>query len=109
MKYYAFSFLATGDSFTGLKARFCTGKSTIHDVIVETCQAIWECLKDEVMPQPTTQNWEKIEEGFRIQCHFPGCIGALDGKHIRIKAPDKYCKLVPQLQKLLLHCAASFS
>ena len=47
---YHFSFLASGDSFTGLKARFHTGKSTIHDVIVETCQAIWEVLKDEVLP-----------------------------------------------------------
>ena len=39
------------------------------------------------MPQPTTQHWEQNEEGFRICCHFPGCIGALDGKHIRIKSP----------------------
>ena len=93
VKYYAFNFLATGDSFTGLKARFRTGKSTIHDVIVETCQAIWECLKEEVMPQPTPKHWEKIEEGFRIRCHFPGCIGALDGKHIRIKAPDNTASL----------------
>ena len=93
MKYYAFSLLATGDYFTGLKARFCTGKSTIHDVVVETCQAIWECLKDDVMPEPTRQTWERIEEGFRIWCHFPGCIGALDGKHIRIKAPGNTASL----------------
>ena len=93
MKYYVFSFLATGYSFTGLKAQFRTGKSTIHDVVVETCQAIWECLKDEVMPEPTRQTWERIEEGFRIRCHFPGCIGALDGKHIRIKAPGNTASL----------------
>ena len=62
VKYYAFSFLASGDSFTGLKARFRTGKSTIHDVVVETCEAIWECLKDEVMPEPITQHWEKLKK-----------------------------------------------
>ena len=93
VEYYAFSFLASRDSFTGLKARFHTGKSTIHDVVVETCEAIWERLKDEVMSQPTTQHWERIEEGFRILCHFPGCIGALDGKHIRIKAPSNTASL----------------
>ena len=79
-----FSFLASGDSFTGLKAWFRTGKSTIHDVVVETCEAIWEVLKDEVLPDPTTEHWQKIEEGFRICLHFPGYIGALDGKHIYI-------------------------
>ena len=84
---YHFSFLASGDSFTGLKARFRTGKSTIHDVIVETCQAMWEVLKDDVLPHPTPEHWRRIEEGFRIRLHFPNCIGALDGKHIRIKAP----------------------
>ena len=93
VEYYAFSFLASGDSFMGLKAHFCTGKSTIHDVVVETCEAIWERMKDEVLPQPTTQHWERIEEGFRIRCHFPRCIGALDGKHIRIKAPSNTASL----------------
>ena len=91
MKYYAisfgYSFLATGDSYTGLKARFRTGKSTIHEVVIETCDAIWLALKQELLPDPTTQHWEKIEEGFRIRLHFPNCIGALDGKHIMIRAP----------------------
>ena len=83
---YHFSFLSSGDSFTGLKARFRTGKLTIHDVVVEKCQAIWDVLKEEVLPVPTPEHWRKIEEGFRIRLHFPNCIGALDGKHIRIKA-----------------------
>ena len=82
-----YSFLATGDSYTGLKARFRTGKSTIQDVIIETCEAIWLALKNEVMPKPTTARWKEIEEGFRIRWNFPNCIGALDGKHIMIKAP----------------------
>ena len=45
------------------------------------------------MPQPTTQHWEQIEEGFRIRCYFPGCIDALDSKHIRIKAPGNTASL----------------
>ena len=65
-----YSFLATGDSYTGLKARFCTGKSTIQDVIIETCEAIWLALKNEVMPKPTTARWKEIEEGFRIRLEF---------------------------------------
>ena len=53
---YHFSFLSLGDSFTGLKARFHTGKSTIHDVVIETCQAIWDVLKDEILPVPTPEH-----------------------------------------------------
>ena len=90
---YHFSFLSSGNSFTGLKARFHTGKSTIHDVVIETCQEIWDVLKDEVLPVPTPEHWKKIEEGFRIRLHFPNCIGALNGKHIRIKAPANTASL----------------
>ena len=54
---------------------------------METCQAIWEVLKDEVLPNPTPEHWRRIEEVFRIRLHFLNCIGALDRKHIRIKAP----------------------
>ena len=87
MLFLSYSFLATGDSYTGLKARFRTGKSTIQDVIMETCQAIWIAMNAEMLPDPTTERWKQIEEGFRIRWHFPNCIGALDGKHIMIKAP----------------------
>ena len=81
--------MATGDSYTSLKARFRIGKSTVQEIVSETCQAIWIALKEEVMPPPTTETWKKIEEGFRIRWHFPNCCGALDGKHIMIRAPGK--------------------
>ena len=82
-----YSFLATGDSYTGLAARFRLGKKTVHDIINDTCLAIWTVLKDEVMPLPTEEDWVRIEKGFRLKWHFPNCIGALDGKHVSIKSP----------------------
>ena len=37
---------------------------------------------------PHTHNdWKLIEENFRLRWQFPHCIGALDGKHVLIKAP----------------------
>ncbi|KAM4049043.1 uncharacterized protein ACNLHF_004934 [Anomaloglossus baeobatrachus] len=39
------------------------------------------------MPQPTREDWLKISMGFKDSVDFPNCIGALDGKHFRVKKP----------------------
>ena len=44
------SFLATGDSYTRLSAWFRLGKKTVHEIINDTCKAIWTVLQPEVMP-----------------------------------------------------------
>ena len=40
-------FLATGNLYTGLEARFRMSRPSIHDVINDTCDAIWEVLAHE--------------------------------------------------------------
>ena len=79
--------MATGDSYLTLSARFRVGISTIHNIVNETCLAIWNALSEEVMPIPDLDKWKKVEEGFRMRWRFPNCLGALDSKHIMIKAP----------------------
>ena len=37
----------------------------------------------------TEEEWRKIADGFQHTWQFPNCIGALDGKHIKIKPPPK--------------------
>ena len=32
------------------------------------------------------QEWEKIVENFNAKWQFPNCIGAVDGKHVTLKA-----------------------
>lgn len=39
------------------------------------------------MPQPTEEMFKTISRKFRSLWDFPNCIGAIDGKHVRIKAP----------------------
>lgn len=39
------------------------------------------------MKLPTTEEWRKKENEFKTRANFPNCIGALDGKHIRIHNP----------------------
>lgn len=39
------------------------------------------------MPRPNKEMWTKIAEEFEIKANFPHCVGAVDGKHIRIINP----------------------
>lgn len=41
-----------------------------------------------VLQMPSYDEWKLIETGFRTKWNFPNCIGALDGKHVNIFAPD---------------------
>lgn len=41
------------------------------------------------MPVPTMEILKKNGEVFGEKWGFPNCVGALDGKHVRIKRPDK--------------------
>lgn len=38
------------------------------------------------MPK-TAEEWDKVAEDFQSKWNFPHCIGAIDGKHIRIQPP----------------------
>ncbi|KAM4045344.1 uncharacterized protein ACNLHF_009168 [Anomaloglossus baeobatrachus] len=80
-------FLATGQSFSALHFDFLLGRSTIAVIVRHTCDMIWQHLKDQMMPQPNREDWLKISKGFKDSVDFPNCIGALDGKHFRVKKP----------------------
>ncbi|GBP81676.1 Putative nuclease HARBI1 [Eumeta japonica] len=80
-------YLATGDSLHTLEALYRVGRSTISIFLPEVCEAIYSALKDYIRI-PSREDWIRIEHGFRTKWNFPGCVGALDGKHINIFAPD---------------------
>lgn len=66
---------------------FRIGYSTAQTIVHETCKAIWEVLGPIVMPIPTEEMWMAIENDFKNKWDFPNCIGAIDGKHVNIRAP----------------------
>lgn len=65
------------------------GTSTVAAIVSETVDALWEELQGVHMPAPSTEMFKAIAEEFYDIWQFPHCIGALDGKHVRIKCPDK--------------------
>jgi len=63
------------------------GVSTISRIVSETCDVIWQILQPIEMAAPTTQDWLEISNGYFKTSQFPNCVGAVDGKHIRVECP----------------------
>ena len=85
-----FRYFATGNSFRNLAYAFRVGVSTISKIIREVSVAIWDNFHGKYMPFPQTQaDWLKVADQFQSKWQFPHCIGALDGKHVVITAPNK--------------------
>ncbi|XP_069832739.1 uncharacterized protein [Dendropsophus ebraccatus] len=82
-------FLATGESYASLHLQFQVGKSTISGIVRCTCGVIWEHLQPIVMPSPTREIWLRSAAGFQSVANFHNCIGAVDGKHIRVQQPPR--------------------
>lgn len=82
-------YLASGDLQVSLSYLFRVGRSTTTMIIRETCDAIYLALQPIYLPSPDTINWNMISSGYEIRWNFPNCIGALDGKHVSVKAPKK--------------------
>ncbi|XP_041773730.1 putative nuclease HARBI1 [Anopheles merus] len=82
-------FLSTGLPFKSLSFIFCIAHYTISTIVYETCEAIWKTLNEKFISFPTTSAFNKVEESFLTNGNFLNCIGAIDGKHVRVKAPSK--------------------
>ncbi|KAK9674658.1 DDE superfamily endonuclease [Popillia japonica] len=82
-------YLAAGSSFTDLHYQFKCGISTISQLVHDTCNILWHKLQSICMPPTSQQEWLDIAEGFKKHANFPNCLGAIDGKHIRMMKPEQ--------------------
>ena len=63
-------------------------KSTVCNIISETSKAIYECLKEEYLKAPSKkEEWLSISKDFEDIWNLPYCLGAMDGKHVRLQCP----------------------
>ncbi|XP_068102531.1 uncharacterized protein [Hyperolius riggenbachi] len=98
-------YIATGQTYTSLHVTFRIGKSTVAGIVVRTSRILWTRLRARYMPVPDTTKWEEIAQGFWTECKFPNCVGALDGKHIRIQKPVGSGSHYFNYKKILQHCS----
>lgn len=82
-----FRYLASGCTFTDLHYNYRIGISTAAKIVEDVCTAIWSIMRRECIPTPTVETWESIASDFERVANFPHCLGAVDGKHVRLTFP----------------------
>ena len=83
-------YLATGKSFKSLGFQCRISRTAISDIVVETCQAIFNVLSRDFLKLPSTsEEWLYLANMFEKRWNFINGIGAVDGKRITIQQPGK--------------------
>uniref|UniRef100_A0A1B0DMT5 DDE Tnp4 domain-containing protein n=1 Tax=Phlebotomus papatasi TaxID=29031 RepID=A0A1B0DMT5_PHLPP len=80
--------LATGSTQTEMSYNFRVGQPTLSKRIGEMTQVLWEVLSPVYLKPPTTEEWKNIARQFYEKWQVPNCVGAIDGKHCVMMAPE---------------------
>ncbi|XP_071651414.1 uncharacterized protein [Temnothorax longispinosus] len=78
-------YLASGDSMTSISYAYRIGHNTVSKIISETCEAIWNALKETVFIDDSPESWQEIANEFQRLWNYPNCIGCIDGKHVTLQ------------------------
>ena len=88
---------------------FGVAKGTVCVIVNDVCQAIVKVLLSKYVKFPSGEGIVEVVSGFESRYGFPQCIGAVDGTHIPILAPEECAKdttieraIIPLSCKLLL-------
>ena len=83
-------YLVTGDSYPSLSYAFRVGASTICLFLPEVCNAITAAFDEEACPgHLDEESWKAVADKFNTRWDMPHTVGALDGKHVAIKKPNR--------------------
>ena len=81
---FTIQFLARRILPQSLSFAFRIGKATVSNILRETCEAIYDSLKDTYLRAPSsTSEWLHISRKFEETCNFPHTVGVMNGKHSR--------------------------
>jgi len=61
----------------------------VREIVRDTCDAIRECMKLAYMSARDRNDWISTADEFNERTNFPNCIGAVDGKNIRMRKPNE--------------------
>ena len=88
-------FLACMESQQSLSYSYRVGRSTISNIVRETCKVICDGLPPTYLKAPSlADDWLAISKEFEEVWNIPHLIGVIDGKHVRIQCPKKSGTLI---------------
>ncbi|XP_055021243.1 uncharacterized protein LOC129412156 [Boleophthalmus pectinirostris] len=79
--------LSTNLEYRSISHLFAVGLSTCCQITQEVVTAINAILKPKYLKHPSATEFRLIAQGFRDRWRFPQVAGAIDGTHIKIRAP----------------------
>ena len=81
--------MGTNIEYRTLSELFGLGRSTVAEIVLETCNAIATHLLPQYVSIPNGDKLKEIVDGFETYWGFPQAAGAIDGTHIAITRPDE--------------------
>nr|XP_022908546.1 uncharacterized protein LOC111419893 [Onthophagus taurus] len=81
-------FLATGESYRSLSFAYRISHSYISVFIPIVLQTLCKKLMPILLPPPSEMDLKQKAEEFWNRWNFPNVIAGIDGKHVRVMAPD---------------------
>ena len=79
--------LATNVEYRTLASLFGLGRSTVGEIVVETCEVVTTKLLSRYVYIPQESRLREVVDGFEVRWGFPQVAGAIDGTHIPIVCP----------------------
>ena len=76
--------MVTGTHYSSMQFNLKASTSAISEHVIDVCLTIWQEYFEECLKFPDKQRLQQIIDGFKRWWNMTNCIGALDGKHIRI-------------------------
>lgn len=80
--------MANGETYASLSFAFRISPSYISQIVKEVLNHLKIVLVPILMPIPKESDFKLISEGFWDKGQLTNCAGAIDGKHVRIIAPE---------------------
>lgn len=79
--------LATPCEYRTVGHLFGISRSSVCNIVHETCEAICNVLKPEYITFPREDELKRVMSRFLMKWGVPQCVGAIDGSHIPVCAP----------------------
>ncbi|XP_020907305.1 protein ANTAGONIST OF LIKE HETEROCHROMATIN PROTEIN 1-like [Exaiptasia diaphana] len=79
--------LAHGNSYVSIAPAFCVGRTTVIEAVQDVVNSLYDIRKEYIKFPETVAEVQASIETFTDLSDLPNIVGAIDGSHIRIRAP----------------------